>query len=158
MAAIYGLTLVTQSDYTDNGFLEAIVENKVNTATMYSWQIRMLSQSPEVGRFDLSCLKVILSAGSILSPTIRMEAMERVPSLRYIREAYGLYLFYQMAFLASGFFTGESYLLGLNECGIVTLSYPKEKKNSVSGGIKHIDLPDDHIMPVGLPNMYSQVI
>ena len=24
---------------------------------MYSWQIRMLSQSPEVTRFDLSCLK-----------------------------------------------------------------------------------------------------
>ena len=27
----------------------------------------------------------------------------------------------------------------------------------IAGGIKHIDLPDDHIMPVGLPNMYSQV-
>ena len=63
-----------------------------------------------------------------------------------------------MAFFAVGLFTGESLLSGLNECGIVTLSYPKEKKNSVSGGIKHIDLPDDHIMPVGLPNMYSQVI
>ena len=63
-----------------------------------------------------------------------------------------------MAFLASCLFTGDSFFLGLNECGIVTLSYPKEKKNSVSGGIKHIDLPDDHIMPVGLPNMYSQVI
>ena len=61
-----------------------------------------------------------------------------------------------MAFLASGFLQGNLFL-GLNECGIVTLSYPKEKKNSVSGGIKHIDLPDDHIMPVGLPNMYSQV-
>ena len=157
MAAIYGLTLVTQSDYTDNGFLEAIVENKVNTATMYSWQIRMLSQSPEVGRFDLSCLKIILSAGSILSPTIRMEAMERVPSLRYIREAYGLYLLPNGFFGKWPFYRGISFL-GLNECGIVTLSYPKEKKNSVSGGIKHIDLPDDHIMPVGLPNMYSQVI
>jgi len=134
LAAIYGLTLYTQSDYSDNGLLEAIVENKVNTATMYSWQIRMLSQSPEVTRFDLSCLKIILSAGSILSATIRMEAMERIPTLRYIREAYGL-----------------------NECGIITLSYPREKKNSVQGGIKHIDLPDDHVMPVGLPNMYSQI-
>ena len=55
-------------------------------------------------------------------------------NFRYIREAYGL-----------------------NECGIITLSYPREKKNSVQGGIKHIDLPDDHVMPVGLPNMYSQV-
>ena len=50
---------------------------------MYSWQIRMLSQSPEVTRFDLSCLKIILSAGSILSATIRMEAMERIPTLRF---------------------------------------------------------------------------
>ena len=97
-------------------------------------QIRMLSQSPEVARFDLSSLKIILTAGSILSATIRMEAMERIPSLKYIREAYGL-----------------------NECGLVTLTYPREKKNSVPGGIKAIDLPDDHIMPVGLPNMYTQV-
>ena len=115
-------------------FILIVYKIQVNTATMYSWQVRMLSQSPEVGRFDLSCLKIILSAGSILSATIRMEAMERIPSLRYIREAYGL-----------------------NECGLITLSYPREKKNSVPGGIKHIDLPDDHVMPVGLPNMYSQV-
>ena len=94
----------------------------------------MLSQSPEVQRFDLSCLKIILTAGSILSPTIRMEAMERIPSLRYIREAYSL-----------------------TECGIVTLTYPREKKTSVPGGMKPIDLPDDHIMPVGLPNMYTQI-
>ena len=73
----------------------------------------MLSQSPDVTRFDLSCLKVILSGGSLLSATIRMEAFERIPSLRYIRESYGL-----------------------NECGLVTLTYPREKKNSVPGGIK----------------------
>ena len=99
-----------------------------------AFQIRMLSQSPEVARFDLGSLKVILTAGSILSATIRMEAMERIPSLKYIREAYGM-----------------------NECGLVTLTYPREKKNSVPGGIKAIDLPDDHIMPVGLPNMYTQI-
>ena len=73
----------------------------------------MLSQSPDVTRFDLSCLKVILSGGSLLSATIRMDAFERIPSLRYIRESYGL-----------------------NECGLVTLTYPREKKNSVPGGIK----------------------
>ena len=60
--------------------------------------------------------------------------MERFPSLRYIREAYGL-----------------------NECGIITLTYPREKKNSVPGGLKAIDLPDDHVMPVGWTNMYSQI-
>ena len=40
LAAIYGITLYTQSDYSDNGLLEAVVENKVNTVTMYSWQVR----------------------------------------------------------------------------------------------------------------------
>lgn len=135
LAAIYGITLYTQSDYTDTGLLEAITETKVNTVSLYSWQIRMLSQSPEVVKYDLSCLKSILTAGSILSATIRMEAMERLPSLRYIREAYGL-----------------------NEVGLVTLTYPREKKtSSIQGGLKPIDLPDDHVMPVGLPTMYSQI-
>ena len=57
---------------------------------IFRLQIRMLSQSPEVARFDLSSLKIILTAGGILSATIRMEAMERIPSLKYIREAYGM--------------------------------------------------------------------
>ena len=39
LAAVYGITLFTQSDYSDTGLLEAIVENKANTATMYSWQV-----------------------------------------------------------------------------------------------------------------------
>jgi len=44
----------------------------------------------------------------------------------------------------------------LNEAGLVCLSYPREKKSSVSAG-KSVELPDDHVMPVGLPNMYSQI-
>ena len=39
LATIYGITLYTQSEYSDLGLLEAIVENKVSTATMYSWQV-----------------------------------------------------------------------------------------------------------------------
>ena len=93
----------------------------------------MLSQSPDVSRYDLSCLKIILTGGSLLSATIRMELMERIPTVKYVREAYGL-----------------------NECGLVCLTYPREKKNSVSAS-KVVDLPDDHVMPVGLPNMYTQI-
>ena len=39
------------------------------------------------------------------------------------------------------------------------LTYPKDqKKSSVSAGKSHVlELPDDHVMPVGLPNMYSQI-
>ena len=44
LAAIYGITLYTQSDYSDSGLLETVVENKVNTVTMYSWQVRILAR------------------------------------------------------------------------------------------------------------------
>ena len=47
---------------------------------------RMLSQSPEVSRFDLSCLKILVTGGGLLSATIRMEVMERIPTIKYVRE------------------------------------------------------------------------
>ena len=55
LAAIYGITLYTQSDYSDNGLLEAVVENKVNTVTMYSWQVIIDSKS-NFSRFPTSLL------------------------------------------------------------------------------------------------------
>ena len=43
--------------------------------TVYLWcsmmQIRLLSQSPSVAKYDLSCLRVIITGGGILSSTIR---------------------------------------------------------------------------------------
>jgi acyl-CoA synthetase (AMP-forming)/AMP-acid ligase II len=39
LAAMYGISMYTQSDYSDNGLLDAIVDNRVATATMYSWQV-----------------------------------------------------------------------------------------------------------------------
>ena len=67
----------------------------------------MLSQSPEVSLYDLSSLKVLVTGSSLLSSTIRVEVMDRIPSLRYVRESYGL-----------------------NECGLVTLTYPRDAKKS----------------------------
>ena len=71
------------------------------------FQVRMLSQSPEVSLYDLSSLKVLVTGSSLLSSTIRVEVMDRIPSLRYVRESYGL-----------------------NECGLVTLTYPRDAKKS----------------------------
>ena len=67
----------------------------------------MLSQSPEVSLYDLSSLKMLVTGSSLLSSTIRVEVMDRIPSLRYVRESYGL-----------------------NECGLVTLTYPRDAKKS----------------------------
>ena len=40
LSAVYGITLYTLSDYSDNAFLDAIVDTKSATATVYPWQIR----------------------------------------------------------------------------------------------------------------------
>lgn len=86
-----------------------------------------------MGRFDTTCIRMLITGGSRLSASIRMDLMEKIPTIRYVREGYGL-----------------------NECGIVCLTYPREKKNSVTAA-KMVDSSDDHVMPVGLPNMYTMI-
>eukprot|EP00094_Tigriopus_californicus_P002372 TCALIF_02290-PA protein Name:"Similar to 4cl2 Probable 4-coumarate--CoA ligase 2 (Dictyostelium discoideum)" AED:0.08 eAED:0.08 QI:10/0.81/0.83/0.91/0.90/0.83/12/272/929 len=119
LAAIYGVSVFTLSEYSDTGFFDLI--------------IRLLSQSKSITKYDMSCLKSITTSGGVLSSTIRIELLERFPNVKYVREAYGL-----------------------NECGLVTLTYPREKKNSVTTA-KALETPNDHVMPVGLPNMYTQI-
>ena len=122
-------------DSNVNAISDMIVDYKIATASLYTWQVivktvvgwiqpegreskffstcnllfqvRMLSQSPEVSLYDLSSLKVLVTGSSLLSSTIRVEVMDRIPSLRYVRESYGL-----------------------NECGLVTLTYPRDAKKS----------------------------
>ena len=100
---------------------------------LITFQIRYFLQSPDMDRFDMSCLRMLLTGGSRLSTSNRMDVMDKIPSLRYVREGYGL-----------------------NECGIVCLTYPREKKNSVAAA-KLTDNKDDHNLAVGLPNMYTQI-
>ena len=45
----------------------------------------MMSQSSGLDIFDLSQLRVIITGGSILGPTISKELQERLPSIRFIR-------------------------------------------------------------------------
>jgi len=40
LSAIYGITLYSLSEYTDLALLDAIVDTKSATATLYPWQIR----------------------------------------------------------------------------------------------------------------------
>jgi len=134
LSAVYGISVYCLSEYSDAAFLDIIIDNKPYTAALYPWQIRLLSQSPSVAKYDLSCLRVIITGGGILSSTIRRSLLDRFSNVKVLREAYGT-----------------------NETGIVTLTYPKEKKNSVSAAMASLELPDDHVMPVGLPNMYTHV-
>ena len=85
-----------------------------------------MSQSSQMEIYDMSSLKVIITGGSILGPTISRDLMEKLPSLKFIRESYGL-----------------------KEAGLLTYNYPKFDKSGPNS------VPDDHLMPVGLPNMWT---
>ena len=39
LSAIYGVTVYHLSEYSDTAFLEMIVDNKTQTATLYPWQV-----------------------------------------------------------------------------------------------------------------------
>lgn len=39
LAAIYGVTVYCLSEYSDSSFLEMIVDNRIQTASLYSWQV-----------------------------------------------------------------------------------------------------------------------
>jgi len=127
LSAIHGLTMYFLSEYSDNDLLTALADLAISNAVLYPWQVRMLSQSATVEIFDLSHLKVLITGGTILGPTISRELLERLPNIRFIRESYGL-----------------------KETGMLTYTYPRFDK---SGGTAKV--PDDHLMPLGFPNMWT---
>ena len=114
------------SEYSDTDLVTALVDTKVPNAVLYPWQVRMLSQFNMLEVHDLSQLRVIVTGGAILGPTISKELQEKLPSIRFIRESYGL-----------------------KETGLVTYNYPRYDKSGANS------VPDDHLMPVGLPNMWT---
>ena len=73
------------SEYSDMELLTALADTHAPNAVLYPWQVRMMSQSSSLEMFDLSQLKVIVTGGSILGPTISKELLEKLPSLRFIR-------------------------------------------------------------------------
>ena len=73
------------SEYSDMELLSALADTHVPNVVLYPWQVRMMSQSSSLEMFDLAQLKVIVTGGSILGPTISKELLEKLPSLRFIR-------------------------------------------------------------------------
>jgi len=129
LSAVQGLGMFSLSDYSDRALLGALQQHSIANAVLYPWQIRMLCHSPVLQEFDLSSLKALVSGGSILGPTARLEILDRLPGLRGVRQAYGM-----------------------KETGLLTFTYPRVEKNRGVGGV---EVPDDHLMPLGLPNMWT---
>ena len=101
-----------------------------------------MSQSPGLDIFDISQLRVIITGGSILGPTISRDLLEKLPTIRFIRleENNTRKNIPQKIYR-------ESY--GMKEAGLLTYNYPKYDKSGSN------TVPDDHVMPVGLPNMWT---
>ena len=129
LSAVQGLGMFSLSDYSDRALLGALQQHSIANAVLYPWQIRMLCHSPVLQEFDLSSLKALVSGGAILGPTARLEILERLPGLRGVRQAYGM-----------------------KETGLLTFTYPRVEKSRGVGGV---EVPDDHLMPLGLPNMWT---
>ena len=79
------MTMFFLSEYSDQDLMSAVAETSVPNLVMYPWQLRMMSQSTSLDMFDLSQLKVIITGGSLLGPTISKDLLEKLPSLRFIR-------------------------------------------------------------------------
>jgi len=128
LSAIHGLSVCVLSEYSDQDLLQELQDQASSNAVLYPWQMRTLSQA-NLDIYDLTALKVLMTGGSILGPTLRLDLLDRLPNLRYIRESYGM-----------------------KESGLVTYSYPKTDKGRLTN---NNEVPDDHLMPVGLPNMWT---
>jgi len=126
LCALQGVSMYFLSEYSDQELMSALSDTHVSNCVLYPWQVRMMSQSSQLDILDLSSLKVIITGGSILGPTISRELQERLPSIKFIRESYGL-----------------------KEAGLLTYNYPKFDKSGPN------TVPDDHLMPLGLPNMWT---
>ena len=63
----------------------ALADTRVPNVVLYPWQVRMMSQSPGLDIYDMSQLRVIITGGSILGPTISRDLQEKLPTIRFIR-------------------------------------------------------------------------
>lgn len=141
LCALQGVSMYFMSEYSDQQLLSALADTRVPNVVLYPWQVRMMSQSPGLDIYDMSQLRVIITGGSILGPTISRDLQEKLPTIRFIRSER------KNIMENTQNICRESY--GMKEAGLLTYNYPKYDKSSSN------TVPDDHLMPVGLPNMWT---
>ena len=73
------------SEYSDVDLFSALADTHVPNVVLYPWQVRMMSQSSHLEITDMSQLRVIITGGSLLGPTISRDLSEKLPSLKFIR-------------------------------------------------------------------------
>ncbi len=84
----FGATIIVIRKFDFEKVLKAIEHYKINRAHVVPPVILALAKSPVVSKYDLSSLKVIISAAAPLSESLTLECQNRLKIS--IKQAYGM--------------------------------------------------------------------
>ena len=96
-APAFGACQVTIPKFDPRGFCEAVDRERVSHTVLVPTMINLLTQFPEVKKYDLSSLQVLAYGGSPMPPDLIRRTRELLPQVKLV-QAYGL--------SESGFLTG----------------------------------------------------
>jgi long-chain acyl-CoA synthetase len=96
-APVFGACQVTIPKFDPRGFCETVDRERVSHTVLVPTMINLLTQFPEVKKYDLSSLQVLAYGGSPMAPDLFRRTRELLPQVKLV-QAYGL--------SESGFLTG----------------------------------------------------
>src|SRR5271155_2923349 len=96
-APAFGACQITIPKFDPRGFCEAVQRERVSHTVLVPTMINLLTQFPEVKKYDLSSLQVLAYGGSPMPPDLIRRTRELLPQVKLV-QAYGL--------SESGFLTG----------------------------------------------------
>jgi acyl-CoA synthetase (AMP-forming)/AMP-acid ligase II len=96
-APAFGACQVTIPKFDPRGFCEAVDRERVSHTVLVPTMINLLTQFPEVKKYDLNSLQVLAYGGSPMPPDLIRRTRELLPQVKLV-QAYGL--------SESGFLTG----------------------------------------------------
>ena len=89
IAAAKGVAQVTLPRFEPQLLCETIARDRVTITVMIPTMINLLTQWPEIGRFDLSSLRHLLYGGSPIAPEVIRRTREKLPGCK-LGQGYGL--------------------------------------------------------------------
>ena len=111
-AAAFGACQVTISKFSPRSFCETVERERVSHTVLVPTMMNLLTQFPEVKKYDLSSLEVLAYGGSPIAPEIIDRTRQLLPNLKLV-QVYGL--------SETGFVTGlqdhEHTAARLTSCG-----------------------------------------
>lgn len=88
-APALGVCQVTALKFNPDSFCQAVQDDRVTCTVLVPTMINLLTQFPQLGRYDLTSLKVLGYGGSPIAPEVIRRVREVFPHLRLL-QVYGL--------------------------------------------------------------------